>query len=191
VLIAAVLVCHGAAAPFDFRGKVIAIADGDTISNSSRGQATSRNSPKRHRRAESGQAFGQSRNAVCRISFSEKRFRSSEANSIDTGGTSGPLSSMELTPKPRTAASRDGVGVRGLHHRRAGRERPIYQQAEAEARAAKRGLWGHGRCVAPWDFRRPRSEAVSAAVMTNGRIIGNLNSKIYHLPNCPDYTKVG
>jgi micrococcal nuclease len=30
-LIAALLICHSAAAPFDFRGKVIAIADGDTL----------------------------------------------------------------------------------------------------------------------------------------------------------------
>jgi len=59
-----------------------------------------------------------------------------------------------------------------------------------EARTAKRGLWRDGNAIPPWAFRRPRSEAVSAAVLTNGRIIGNRNSHIYHLPTCPDYTRV-
>ena len=65
-------------------------------------------------------------------------------------------------------------------------KRPIYAQAEAEARAANRGLWHDSNAIAPWDFRHPRSEAISQAVLAAGRIIGNRNSRIYHLPNCAD-----
>ena len=68
-------------------------------------------------------------------------------------------------------------------------KRPAYQQAEVEARAAKRGLWRDPNAIPPWDFRHPRSEVASSAVSA-GRIIGNRNSKIYHLPNCPDYSRV-
>jgi hypothetical protein len=53
-------------------------------------------------------------------------------------------------------------------------------EAEAESRAAKPGLWRDQNAIAPWDFRHPRSEAVSAAILGSGRIIGNRNSRIYH-----------
>jgi hypothetical protein len=62
-------------------------------------------------------------------------------------------------------------------------KRPIYAQAEAEARAAKRGLWRDSNAIAPWDFRHPRSEAVSTAVLSSGRIIGNRNSSAIAVPH--------
>ena len=44
-----------------------------------------------------------------------------------------------------------------------------------------------------WDFRRgktAKTQGVKPAATAIGPIIGNRNSKIYHLPNCPDYSKV-
>jgi deoxyribonuclease I len=40
-----------------------------------------------------------------------------------------------------------------------------------------------------WSFRR--GGATKRPLLTvGGSVIGNRNSKIYHLPNCPDYSKV-
>jgi len=54
-----------------------------------------------------------------------------------------------------------------------------YRQAEEQARKEKRGLWADESPVQPWDFRQASKPP----------IIGNRNSKIYQLPNCPDYWK--
>src|SRR5262245_26798611 len=73
-----------------------------------------------------------------------------------------------------------------------------YVAAEERARREKRGLWIDPSPVAPWEFRRePRPTLVkrpgakpSSPAPVAGQIIGNRASKIYHLPNCPDYSKV-
>lgn len=64
--------------------------------------------------------------------------------------------------------------------------RAEYEEAEAAAREAKRGLWAQPRPVAPWEFRRPTVATGQAA----GPIVGNLRSRVYHLPTCPDYGRV-
>jgi endonuclease YncB( thermonuclease family) len=80
-------------------------------------------------------------------------------------------------------------------------DRIAYKQAEASARSAKRGLWAHPNPTPPWEFRKAQREgrgarhgntvkALDAAPATGAQIIGNRNSRIYHLPNCPDYSKV-
>jgi endonuclease YncB( thermonuclease family) len=65
--------------------------------------------------------------------------------------------------------------------------------AEAQARKEKRGLWADPSPTPPWDFRRgktAKAPGVKPKAPATGPIIGNRNSKIYHLPNCPDYNKV-
>jgi hypothetical protein len=70
-------------------------------------------------------------------------------------------------------------------------------QFEAEARAAKRGLWADAHPVPPWQWRKgnrqaaPTPEPVASAMPSiSGPIIGNQKSKVYHWPGCPDYDKV-
>lgn len=65
--------------------------------------------------------------------------------------------------------------------------RPAYEQAETEARAAKRGLWRDAHQIPPWDFRHPPPSQQST-----GRppVVGNQRSRIYHLQSCPDYGRV-
>jgi deoxyribonuclease I len=45
-----------------------------------------------------------------------------------------------------------------------------------------------------WDFRRSgrpvKAPGAKPPRTATGPIIGNRNSKIYHLSNCPDYSKV-
>lgn len=82
--------------------------------------------------------------------------------------------------------------------------RPLYVAAEAAARSARIGLWSEPSPQPPWDFRNPPSQARTtemptprrlagpspAAPASAGRIIGNRNSGIYHLPACRDYSRV-
>ena len=66
--------------------------------------------------------------------------------------------------------------------------------AEEQARKEKRGMWADGERMPPWDYRRSGHAAKAPFWKTpttaTGPIIGNRNSRIYHLPNCPDYSKV-
>jgi endonuclease YncB( thermonuclease family) len=68
--------------------------------------------------------------------------------------------------------------------------RPIYDRAEADARAGKRGLWARPNPQPPWEYRHPDQSSPTPTSQPSGKIIGNRNSSIYHLPNCPDYNKV-
>jgi Staphylococcal nuclease homologue/Metal binding domain of Ada len=68
-----------------------------------------------------------------------------------------------------------------------------YEKAEDAAKASKLGLWADASPVPPWDFRRGKTAKAPGATppaTAGGQIIGNRNSKIYHLPNCHDYNKV-
>jgi micrococcal nuclease len=68
-----------------------------------------------------------------------------------------------------------------------------YERAEIAAKDGKLGLWTDPNPTPPWDFRRGSRELPLKRVtpgVVEGEVIGNRNSKIYHLPNCPDYNKV-
>jgi hypothetical protein len=69
-----------------------------------------------------------------------------------------------------------------------------YEQAEAQARKERRGMWADGEQMPPWDYRRSgrsvKAPFWETPTTATGPIVGNRNSKIYHLPNCPDYSKV-
>ncbi len=76
-----------------------------------------------------------------------------------------------------------------------------YELAENAAKTGKRGLWADPSPTPPWEFRRgktakaPGSSGIAGRgpkppATATGPIIGYRNSNIYHLPNCPDYSKV-
>src|SRR5262245_55784123 len=57
---------------------------------------------------------------------------------------------------------------------------------EAEARAAKRGLWADSRPVPRWEWRRGAGEAPASP----GAVVGNRNSRAYHQPTCPSVRRM-
>jgi len=58
---------------------------------------------------------------------------------------------------------------------------------EAQARAAKIGLWSHPDPIPPWDYRRDvRSKTTSKAV--SGVYHGNTRSMVFHQPACKHFT---
>jgi endonuclease YncB( thermonuclease family) len=66
-------------------------------------------------------------------------------------------------------------------------DRLTYAKAEAEARAAKLGLWQDADPTPPGDYRVAVKEARWGPPPPPGTIIGNKNSKKYHRPDCPGY----
>lgn len=80
-------------------------------------------------------------------------------------------------------------------------DRSLYHAAERQARSLHAGLWAENNPMPPWVFRRQargaRSDAnrrpasVTATTSTAvGAVIGNRRSHIFHRPDCPDYLKV-
>ena len=64
---------------------------------------------------------------------------------------------------------------------------PTLAEAERQARAAQAGLWSQSAPVPPWDFRSgvlPPQEDVSV----KGPLHGNHRSRVFHQPNCRNYT---
>jgi endonuclease YncB( thermonuclease family) len=80
--------------------------------------------------------------------------------------------------------------------------RPIYEAAEAAARGKKIGLWSDPAPTPPWTFRHEPHASTAAAQTAHplmnapsstamqGRVIGNRRSRIYHVPGCRDYEAV-
>lgn len=54
---------------------------------------------------------------------------------------------------------------------------------EAEAKAARRGLWAQANPTPPWEWRHSK-------VAGNGQVIGNLRSRVFHAPNCPSVARM-
>ena len=57
---------------------------------------------------------------------------------------------------------------------------------EAEARAARRGLWSQASPIAPWDSRQHR--ALPAGLAT--QVIGNQQSLVYHRATCASVARM-
>ncbi len=54
----------------------------------------------------------------------------------------------------------------------------VLAQLQAEAKAAKRGLWSQDNPIPPWDLRHRQGDTKAAGV------IGNSKSRVYHRPTC-------
>jgi endonuclease YncB( thermonuclease family) len=89
-------------------------------------------------------------------------------------------------------------GMAWSYHYSANEVRPeeptAYELAEEQARKEKRGLWADASPVPPWEFRQSgktaKAPGATPPATATGPIVGNRNSKIYHMSNCPDYNKV-
>ena len=63
---------------------------------------------------------------------------------------------------------------------------PVLAAAEAQARAAKIGLWSQSAPVPPWEFRRGAT-STETGVSDEGVLRGNRRSKVFHRPGCRNY----
>lgn len=66
-------------------------------------------------------------------------------------------------------------------------DRKLYADAELQARDINAGLWAQAKFIAPWDFRSGKN----LANVDETKIYGNSGSKIYHWAGCPGFVKIG
>jgi micrococcal nuclease len=200
VLLAFLLLAGWATVASAFEGKVIGVADGDTIT------VLRDHQPEILRlngidTPESGQAFGnRAKQFTAQLAF----------------GQIVQVIARDQDRYGRTVADVVLADGRSLNHElvRAGyawwfrrySSDATLATLESEARAARRGLWADPHPVAPWEWRQGQRELVSGSSApsaqaqsvlqapqpqaTGGPIIGNRRSRVYHRPDCPSYAAV-
>jgi endonuclease YncB( thermonuclease family) len=195
LLIFAALSLTAAAQPGTIAGKVVSVADGDTITvlDSSLQQhkirfdgidapESSQDFGSRSKQSLSDLVFG--KNVIVYTSKKDKYGRNVGKVTLD-----GRDINLEQINR----------GMAWFYREYAKELNPqdakLYEQAEANAKSAKRGLWVDPNPMPPWEFRHGKAGGSpganpNAPGTASEPIIGNRNSKVYHLPNCPDYNKV-
>jgi len=168
-------------------GKVVKVADGDTITVLDKDNKQHRIRFQGIDAPESKQAFGQvSKENLSKMVFGKQ--------------VTVLYSKMDKYRRVVGKVLVDGKDVNieqlkaGLawHYKKYQDEQPAedrvsYARAEEDARAAKRGLWQDPNPINPSDFRVEAKEERAGPMPPEGSIVANRNSKKYHLPGCPGY----
>lgn len=175
-----------------FRGKVVGIADGDTISVLREGKAVKVrlygvDAP------EKAQPFG----TKARQLTGDLVFQRGVTVVVHTTDRYGRLVGEVMLPDGRSLGHELVRAGLAWWYRQYAPHDTTLAQLEAEARTAKRGLWADAHPIPPWEWRKGDRETartgtpvVSATPSTAGAIIGNRRSRVYHWSGCPDYDKV-
>jgi micrococcal nuclease len=179
-----------------FTGRVVGISDGDTISVLRGGKAVK---VRLHGvdTPEKAQAFG----TRVRQFTGELAFQKDVTVTVRDTDRYGRLVGEVLLPDGRSLNQELVKAGMAWWYRQYAPHDTTLAKLEAEARAAKGGLWADAHPVPPWEWRKGQREparaaapvaatAPTAASATEGSIIGNQRSRVYHWPGCPDYDKV-
>jgi micrococcal nuclease len=194
-LLAATLCLTAHAATERFTGRVVSVADGDTIGVIRDGYAT----PVRLDGIdcpESGQPFSQrARRRVAELALrkvAEVRVKTTDVHQRLVARVR--VDGVDLS----TTLVREGLAWHYLRYS----SDPALAAAEAAARAARVGIWSEPNPVAPWDWRysAPRapatrsgaakpqlSEQEKEAAESLGLLHGNTSSRVFHTANCKNY----
>jgi endonuclease YncB( thermonuclease family) len=175
-----------------FTGKVVGIADGDTVNVLREGKAVKVrlhgvDTPER------AQAFGTQAQKLT----GELVFQQVVTVVIRDTDRYGRLVGEVLLPDGRSLNQELVKAGMAWWYRPYAPNDTTLALLEADARAAKRGLWADAHPVPPWEWRkgerapaRAAASTVSATPSTDGPIVANKKSKVYHWLGCPDYDKV-
>jgi endonuclease YncB( thermonuclease family) len=166
------------------RGKVVHIADGDTLTI-----LTNANQQVKIRLAgidtpEKAQPFrNKAKQALAALTFQKPALIQVETKdqygrTVGTVIVNGSDVNAELV--------RQGMA---WVYRKYTNDQKLYK-LEAEAKKAKRGLWATEHPIEPWLWRKGKRTVDHDTSIVKGTIIGNKNSHIYHLSNCRSYYAV-
>jgi len=181
-------VAWGASAE-DLRGRVVAVADGDTVTVLDANNRQHRVRLNGVDAPELGQPFSQvSKSYMSSLVFEREVLVAGQkvdryGRLVGTVYIGDKNANLELLRSGLAWYYRDYEGDVPVTWR------AVYAAAEAEARSAKRGLWQEAQPAAPWDFRAG-TVAPSSAATTLGAVVGNRSSGIYHVPGCRDYGRI-
>ncbi len=202
----AALVLSGLAAPAltatrVLRGRVVSVADGDTITILDATKHTSRIRLQGIDAPERGQDFGNlSRSHLDRLVY--RREVTVEITKVDDYGR---FVGRVLIGDTDAGLEQIRAGLAWFYahyeNELPPRDRRLYAEAHRRARAARAGLWAAADPIPPWQFRRlaRRGEPPSArrapppeppAASLAGKVIANRRSHLYHLPGCPGWSEV-
>lgn len=197
VLVLVFMATSGGAQPTRLSGTVVGIQDGDTLTiiDAQRRQYRIRlagiDAP------EKRQAFGNvSRRALSDLVFSRKV--DLHVTKVDRYGR---LVAKVLHEGQDVCKEQIRKGLAWLYadyeSELTPEDRASYSAAQREAKKAHRGLWRDSEPMPPWQFRRNaragvrRHQALAATASgSDGKVMGNKRSRIYHLPQCPGWGTV-
>ena len=162
-----------------FDGSVVSITDGDTIAVMRDGEQV-RVRVEGIDTPESDQVFGAQASAFTSSLLSNKRV-AVHVRDVDRYGRL--VSRVQVDGIDLSVA----LVTEGLAwHYTQYSDDPVLAAAEAQARAAKIGLWSQSAPVPPWEFRRGAT-STETGVSDEGVLRGNRRSKVFHRPGCRNY----
>ncbi len=176
----------GQAQAAQLKGKIVNIADGDTLTILQHDKTQKRIRLGEIDAPESKQAFGQ---------------RSKESLIQLCGGRNAVVQVQDIDHYGRVVGrvSCNGVDTTEEQVRRGmawvydsyAKDKNLYD-VQSQAKKARKGLWADASPVPPWLWRKGQTTA-QAATQSGSKAVsrevrGNKNSKVYHLSNCPGYT---
>lgn len=211
IFAATLLLVAPAAAQDALHGRVVAVADGDTITVLDTGNQQHRIRLNGIDAPEDGQAFSN----VSKANLSELVFGRDVIVVGSKTDRYGRLVGTVIVGATNANLEQLRAGLAWYYRDYASdvspENRPLYEAAETGAREARLGLWRDPSPQAPWAYRggEPPPASAPAAVATasttsqpaqplgliatpapRGRVIGNRNSNIYHVPGCRSYNAV-
>ena len=183
-----------------FQGKVVGVADGDTITvlHDRRPETIRLNGIDA---PEKGQAFGaRAKQFTAELSFGQ----TVDVIVRDQDRYGRTVADVRL-PDGRSLNHEVVRGGYAWWFRRYSKDTSL-AALESEARTARRGLWADAHPIAPWDWREAQRQtaaglppaALTAPITTpttrvataSVPLIGNRRSRVYHRPDCPNYADV-
>jgi endonuclease YncB( thermonuclease family) len=169
-----------------FAGKVVGISDGDTISVLREGKAVKVrlygiDAP------EKAQAFG----TKARQFTAALVFQKEVTVIIHATDRYGRLVGDVLLPDGRSLSQELAKAGMAWWYKPYAAKDTTLAQLEAEAHAARRGLWADAHPLPPWEWRKETHTApVASAGAASGEVHGTRNTRVYHLPACPGYNRM-
>ncbi len=166
------------------KGTVVKIADGDTLT-----LLTSSNQQVKIRLAgidtpEKKQPFGnKAKQALAKLAFQKQALVE-----VETKDRYGRTVGIVFVNGQNVNAEMIRQGMAWVY-RKYTKDRALYA-LEAQAKEEKLGLWVDNKPIEPWLWRKGKRTVNHDPTIVKGTIIGNKNSRIYHLPECQSYYAV-
>jgi endonuclease YncB( thermonuclease family) len=166
------------------RGKVVHIADGDTLTILVAGNKQIKIRLAGIDTPEKAQPFGnKAKQVLAALAFQKQALIEVETKDL-YGRTVGTV--IVKGTDVNAELVRQGMA---WVYRKYTNDQKLYA-LESEAKLAKRGLWATDHPIEPWLWRKGKRTVEHSTSSVKGMIIGNKNSHIYHLPNCQSYSMV-
>jgi endonuclease YncB( thermonuclease family) len=165
----------------DFTGRVVGISDGDTLTVL-KGHTLIKVRLHGVDAPEAGQDFGsRAKQAASGLAFGKEV----TVHPVDTDRYGRTVAVVVLPDGRNLNHELVKAGMAWVYTKYA-RGDAVLARLEAEARAARRGLWSQASPIPPWDWRGNRSIPAGVAA----QVVGNRRSLVYHRTTCANATRI-